>query len=292
MSKNQYTIHYRKEKHLFHITNNEEESNIEALKQAIHQQFNISPSKQTLLPIPSHTNQYKLIGTAETEHLIMQQSQEKAETFQENRRQFMAKKHTIPVNNNRELPSEYRFLVIQTHETKELQSNQAILERIRTDTAVIQIMIQRRYTVGVLKELSLDSLMELLGLNTNAGQMIQLRLRTYDLEGWRPYFLIIETLMHELAHNEISNHNDEFHALTSSLQRQYQEITRRSRLGRKISDDETFNGIWEYDRAKEDHTDRGAETTHILGTALSHSNGEVISQRDAIREAAEKRARE
>jgi len=80
--------------------------------------------------------------------------------------------------------------------------------------------------------------------------------------------------------------------LTSSLQRQYQEITRRSRLGRKISDDETFNGIWEYDRAKEEHTDRGAETNHILGTALSHSNGEVISQRDAIREAAEKRARE
>jgi hypothetical protein len=40
----------------------------------------------------------------------------------------------------------------------------------------------------------------LLGLNINKGQEIQLRLRTSDLLGVRPYWLIKKTLLHELTH--------------------------------------------------------------------------------------------
>jgi WLM domain len=47
----------------------------------------------------------------------------------------------------------------------------------------------------------------LLGYNTNAGARIDLKLRTDDLKGFRPYPEIAATLIHELSHNWVSDHN-------------------------------------------------------------------------------------
>lgn len=41
-------------------------------------------------------------------------------------------------------------------------------------------------------------------------QEIQLRLRTDDLLGFRKYERIRDTLMHELAHNEFGDHDNNF----------------------------------------------------------------------------------
>jgi len=46
-----------------------------------------------------------------------------------------------------------------------------------------------------------------------------------DLLGFRHYRIIISTVLHELVHNRISEHNAEFHALNSQLN--------RVRLGRR-----------------------------------------------------------
>lgn len=42
------------------------------------------------------------------------------------------------------------------------------------------------------------------------AQVIDLRLRTDDLRGFRKYEKIRETLMHELAHNEFGDHDNSF----------------------------------------------------------------------------------
>ena len=69
-------------------------------------------------------------------------------------------------------------------------------------------MTRRRWRVGILKEFapSLETGIVgvtngcLLGYNQNMGQVIALRLRVDTLEGFRHYRIIIETLLHELAH--------------------------------------------------------------------------------------------
>lgn len=46
---------------------------------------------------------------------------------------------------------------------------------------------------------------ELLGLNTNAGEKVSLRLLTDDLEGTRNYNDVRRVLLHELSHNRFGD---------------------------------------------------------------------------------------
>lgn len=47
------------------------------------------------------------------------------------------------------------------------------------------------------------------------------RLRTMDLSGFEPYSMLIDTLLHELAHNEVGPHNDSFWHLFGQLKSDY-----------------------------------------------------------------------
>merc|ERR1711933_480551 len=47
----------------------------------------------------------------------------------------------------------------------------------------------------------------LLGYNTNRGLRIDIKLRTDDLSGFRPYPELVSTLIHELSHNWVGEHN-------------------------------------------------------------------------------------
>lgn len=47
----------------------------------------------------------------------------------------------------------------------------------------------------------------LLGYNTNRGLRIDIKLRTDDLSGFRHYTELVATLIHELSHNWVSEHN-------------------------------------------------------------------------------------
>merc|ERR1711935_682749 len=47
----------------------------------------------------------------------------------------------------------------------------------------------------------------LLGYNTNRGLRIDIKLRTDDLSEFRPYSELVQTLIHELSHNWVGDHN-------------------------------------------------------------------------------------
>mmetsp|Transcript_3008 Transcript_3008/g.8959 ORF Transcript_3008/g.8959 Transcript_3008/m.8959 type:complete len:385 (-) Transcript_3008:388-1542(-) len=106
-----------------------------------------------------------------------------------------------------------------------------LLLKLATDPAVVHIMAQRKYRVGTLAEMDpiddrLAEKMEgggsrLLGYNTNAGMSIHVRLRTMDLSGFEPYSALIDTLLHELVHNEVGPHNDHFWHLFGQLKADY-----------------------------------------------------------------------
>lgn len=93
-----------------------------------------------------------------------------------------------------------------------------LLERLATDPGVVAVMKTRQLVVGTLGEMDPidDRLMQqkqqeggvcLLGYNTNAGQRIEIKLRTDDLKDFRPYPELVMTLLHELSHNWVGEHN-------------------------------------------------------------------------------------
>lgn len=92
-----------------------------------------------------------------------------------------------------------------------------LLEKLSTDPGIVAIMKERELVVGTLGEIDPidDRIMQkaeshggcLLGYNTNRGLRIDLKLRTDDLSGFRQYPELAATLIHELSHNWVSDHN-------------------------------------------------------------------------------------
>lgn len=107
-----------------------------------------------------------------------------------------------------------------------------LLQKLATDPGIVKIMTTRRFQVGTLCEMDPeDADIEqaqkgevgqcLLGWNRNFGERISLRLRTDDLKSFRKYDSIINTLIHELTHNVVGPHNDEFWAIFNEFKTVY-----------------------------------------------------------------------
>ncbi|KAL7500134.1 hypothetical protein ACHAWT_008617 [Skeletonema menzelii] len=92
-----------------------------------------------------------------------------------------------------------------------------LMEQLATDPGVVQVLTSRELVVGCLGEMDPidDRLMQkkkqegacLLGYNTNHGLAIHIKLRTDDLSSFRPYNELASTLIHELSHNWVSEHD-------------------------------------------------------------------------------------
>ncbi|KAG7338583.1 WLM domain containing protein [Nitzschia inconspicua] len=94
-----------------------------------------------------------------------------------------------------------------------------LLEKLATDPGVVAVMKERELVVGTLGEMDPidDRLMRktqqeraggcLLGYNTNGGARIDIKLRTDDIQAFRPYPDLVATLIHELSHNWVGEHN-------------------------------------------------------------------------------------
>ncbi len=92
-----------------------------------------------------------------------------------------------------------------------------LLEKMTTDPGIVAIMKERELVVGTLGEMDPidDRIMQkteshggcLLGYNTNRGLRIDIKLRTDDLSDFRPYPELVSTLIHELSHNWVGEHN-------------------------------------------------------------------------------------
>merc|ERR1712176_835720 len=92
-----------------------------------------------------------------------------------------------------------------------------LLEKLSTDPGIVAIMKERELVVGTLGEMDPidDRIMQkteshggcLLGYNTNRGLRIDIKLRTDDLSEFRPYEQLVSTLIHELSHNWVGDHN-------------------------------------------------------------------------------------
>ncbi|XP_012830116.1 PREDICTED: uncharacterized protein LOC105951263 [Erythranthe guttata] len=100
-----------------------------------------------------------------------------------------------------------------------------LLHKLASDPGIVAIMNKHRWRVGILTEMAPIGYVGvspkcILGFNQNHGEEISLRLRTDDLKGFRKYGSIKKTLLHELAHMVFSEHDSNFYALDSQLNKE------------------------------------------------------------------------
>lgn len=152
---------------------------------------------------------------------------------------------------------EYKFCSIKAefkYTTPTPYDAEALLQKLATDPAIVKIMTERKFVVGTLTEMSPAEAQErmrqegkngdLLGFNENAGGRIVLRIRTDDVKGFRPYYDLINTLIHELTHNVFGPHDDKFWALFRELKAEYDRFHDGwSRNGRTVGNHGTFHGF-------------------------------------------------
>lgn len=93
------------------------------------------------------------------------------------------------------------------------------------------IMRARNWKVGQLTEFYPEQ-HNLLGLNVGHGQKICLRLRyPSDRNQFIPIEQVIDTMLHELAHNVHGPHDDKFHALWNQLRDEHEALTMKGYTG-------------------------------------------------------------
>lgn len=172
-----------------------------------------------------------------------------------------------------------------------------LLRRFATDPGIVEIMTKRCWQVGTLCEMdpidddeqkrrrAEDPNVDVLGWNQNFGQRIALRIRTDDLKGFRTYNSVINTLLHELAHNVFGPHDQNFWNLYAELKKQYMDFhSFWSQNGKK-----TGTQMGEFDSDESDVE----ITSFVLGgdrTALSASEAAARAAERRFGEIAESHA--
>jgi DNA-dependent metalloprotease WSS1 len=106
------------------------------------------------------------------------------------------------------------------------------LQTLRKIASLVKpLMRQRNWRVGTLAEFYPPE-NNLLGLNINAGQKICLRLRhAGDENQFLPVESVVDTMLHELAHNVHGPHNQHFHALWDKLRDEHQALVMKGYTG-------------------------------------------------------------
>ncbi|KAI3786243.1 hypothetical protein L1987_45378 [Smallanthus sonchifolius] len=101
-------------------------------------------------------------------------------------------------------------------EIKPAQENEA---RQILAKQVQPIMRKRKWKVKILSEFW-PSNPALLGLNVNGGEEVKLRLGSQNNE-WEffPYDQILDTMLHELCHNQYGPHNTDFYNLLDEIRK-------------------------------------------------------------------------
>lgn len=172
------------------------------------------------------------------------------------------------------------------------------LERLRDDPGIKAAMRKHKFTVPLLTEMNPDEHTQsnhegtsrTLGLNRNAGEVIELRLRTDAHDGYRDYKTIRKTLCHELAHNVWGPHDKNFWDLCKKIEKEVEAADWKSG-GHSVGNEEYYEGGEE--EMVDDHGGwTGGE--FVLGANQSHDGPGMsagMGRREILAKAAEERAK-
>ncbi|TVY44583.1 DNA-dependent metalloprotease [Lachnellula occidentalis] len=129
-------------------------------------------------------------------------------------------------------------LVSEYSHLKKFSRGDEALQKLKKIASLVKPIIRaRNWRVGVLAEFYPDD-KNLLGINQNRGQKICLRLRyPGDKDQFIPHEQVVDTMLHELAHNEIGPHNAAFHALWDQLRKEFDALMSKGYTGEGFMSD-------------------------------------------------------
>ncbi|KAJ2237997.1 hypothetical protein IWW45_000472 [Coemansia sp. RSA 485] len=236
-----FRVGYKKTVREFNASEN---TTLGELREQIAQVFGVEPSNQRLIlkgktlsdsdnelvttTIPSGS-QLLLIGTPTAQIAQFQHKELQHKESEKNYQRYRATSADVQTTRARigsldDKETKYTFHSFETlPNLPNREQAMDILKRLEKDEGVRQIMQKREYSVGVLRELH-PAERTILGYNRNRGQVIALRLRSDDLDGFRMYESIREVLMHELAHMVWDEHDENFHRLNREHCREVIEL--------------------------------------------------------------------
>lgn len=176
------------------------------------------------------------------------------------------------------------------------ERSRVFLQRLADDAGIQSVMAKHKFRVGLLTEMNpaehTTQESRTLGLNRNAGEVIELRLRTDAYDGYRDYKTIRRTLCHELTHNVHGEHDRNFWDLCKQIEKEVDRADWRSgghQLGEDVYDPEDHfvpdEAAW-----------KGGEFVLGAGPAATSSGGsasgdQTLSRREILAKAAEERMR-
>jgi hypothetical protein len=257
------------------------------------------PFKEPELPLSSIADKkITLMGSTAAEASSIEQASFEASRLVSRPAQPVQKVKAYKTNDwkRRQEESQYTFLDIRPLSyLPDPSRSLKFLQRLADDAGVKAAMRKHKFTVGLLTEMNPiehtqsnhEGTSRTLGLNRNAGEVIELRLRTDAYDGYRDYKTIRNTLCHELAHNVHGPHDRNFWDLCKQIEKEVEGSDWRSG-GHSLGNEEYYEGAEEVD-------DHGGWTggEFILGAGRSESAGQAssagISRREILARAAEER---
>jgi hypothetical protein len=257
------------------------------------------PFKEPDLPLSSIADKkITLMGSTAVEASSIEQASFEASRLVSRPAQPAQKVKAYKTNDwkRRQEESQYTFLDIRPLSyLPDPSRSLKFLQRLADDAGIKAAMRKHKFTVGLLTEMNPiehtqsnhEGTSRTLGLNRNAGEVIELRLRTDAYDGYRDYKTIRKTLCHELAHNVHGPHDRNFWELCKQIEKEVEGSDWRSG-GRSLGNEEYYEGAEEVD-------DHGGWTggEFILGAGRSDSAGQAssagMSRREILARAAEER---
>ncbi|KAK1439780.1 hypothetical protein QVD17_05600 [Tagetes erecta] len=158
-----------------------------------------------------------------------------------------------------------------------------LMHTLAADRGIVAIMNKHKWRVGIMTEMAPEgyvgvSPMCILGFNKNHGEEISLRLRTDDLKGFRKYQSIKKTLLHELAHMVYSEHDANFYALDSQLNKEAEALDWTRSTGHSLSGSHnTQQHAPEFHAADASIISTSSNPSHKLGG--NHSSSSLANAR-------------
>lgn len=100
------------------------------------------------------------------------------------------------------------------------------------------IMKKHKWRVNLLSEMSESDDPSHVGLNIGGGHEVRLRLRRFNRDwDFIPYEQVLDTMLHELCHNDIGPHNADFYKLWDDIRKECDEL-----VAKGVSGNEGFDG--------------------------------------------------
>lgn len=250
---------------------------------------------QKLTDILTPRTKIKLIGTPSKDVESLNDMAARVEGRRQARLKAKQEARTVKSTPNRDWKKVQEEATYTFHAIEPLkflpdpEKSRRYLQRLANDPGIKASMRKHKFSVGLLTEMNpaehTTHESKTLGLNRNAGEVIELRLRTDWYVGYRDYKVIRKTLCHELAHNVFGEHDRNFWDLTKQIEGEVERNDTRHG-GHALTGDEFYNP--EDAGEDEEHVDGGGWVggEYVLGSGGSSSQATGLSRREIMANAA------